>query len=102
MTADEIERLRIRCDAMLRDMVRLEDERDEAIVGRAAALAERDEANANAKLYRDERDEARREICRNELNELAYDLEQMSVFDVTAESIANRRGWKCFHKENDR
>lgn len=43
-----------------------------------------------------ERDEARREICINEANELAYDLERKGVFGITGASMAEKRGWDCF------
>lgn len=80
--ADEIERLR--ADVMclkyqnaefVRNLTMAQDERN-------AAVAERDEANANAKLYRDERDEARRVAC--------------AAYAVRGRDLATERGWDCW------
>jgi hypothetical protein len=52
----------------------------------------------NARLTA-ERDEARREICTNEANDLAYDLERKGVFGITGKSMAEKRGWNCFTED---
>ena len=45
---------------------------------------------------RAERDEARREVCQNEADEISMELGGAAIF---ASAIAKRRGWDCF-KEN--
>ena len=52
------------------------------------------EAYAEIERLREERDEARREVCRDE----AYRPSPSPP--CTANQVANRRGWDCF-KEND-
>ena len=42
---------------------------------------------------RNERDEARREICRDEADLISMELGGAAIF---AASIAKRRGWNCF------
>jgi uncharacterized coiled-coil DUF342 family protein len=50
--------------------------------------AERDEANANAKLYRDDRDAARAEAT--------FLRPSVCLGAQTASEYANTRGWDCF------
>ena len=64
----------------------LQTERDHAV----AALSEQIDT-----LTR-ERDEARREVCRDE----AYRLDPLEVFQ-TPQQVAKRRGWDCFKEERD-
>jgi len=51
---------------------------------------ERDEANANAKLYRDDRDEARKEVCF--LSVFDYEVPHLNYDDSEREE-AIKRGW---------
>jgi len=57
---------------------------------------ERDEANANAKLYRDDRDDARREVCF-----LTVFDPEVTVQDYTdyEREIARKRGWNTLYPE---
>jgi len=51
--------------------------------------AERDEANANAKLYRDDRDEARRMVCTVE----------SALIGGRKTQRAESHGWDCFKEK---
>ncbi len=55
------------------------------------AVFQRDELRKEVKKLRDERDEARRELCRNEANHLP------TMADPHRE--ARRRGWNCFKED---
>jgi hypothetical protein len=48
----------------------------------------------------DERDEARRELCRNEADDLSLELERSYVFGIPAQQIAKQRGWDYLFKED--
>jgi uncharacterized coiled-coil DUF342 family protein len=66
--------------------------------------AERDEANANAKLYRDERDEARRMACEYEaryVEERDYPLDPPDEGNIQRDTrrIAAERNWDCFKED---
>lgn len=81
--ADEIERLR--------EQLRLANIDNFNTTAEVETLrAERDEANANAKLYRDERDAARRMVCGLDADIMEDQIE-----------YARHRGWDCFKERDD-
>jgi len=64
-------------------------------------MKERDEANANAKLYRDDRDEARRNLCLTEAAILSFGPDGVPYHPSVAHKIAAEYGWDCFHNSNN-
>lgn len=83
IAADEIERLR--------EQLRLANIDNFNTTAEVETLrAERDEANANAKLYRDERDAARRMVCGLDADIMEDQIE-----------YARHRGWDCFKERDD-
>ena len=50
------------------------------------------------KIVRKERDEARREICLNEANDLSLELGGMPI---APQFIAKKRGWNCYEINKD-
>lgn len=75
--ADEIERLR--------DLIEGHD---------YLAMGQRDQM----KRLRWERDQARREICRNEADDISLELGGAAIFPA---SVAERRGWDCYKEATD-
>ena len=50
------------------------------------------------KCVRKERDEARREICLNEANDLSFEL---GGVPIAPQFIAKKRGWNCYEVNNN-
>jgi uncharacterized coiled-coil DUF342 family protein len=84
--ADIVTRLRDRVDTTEILMLMQEAAEDIEIL-----RAERDEANANAKLYRDERDAARAEAT--------FLQPSVCLGAQTASEYAEARGWDCFKED---
>jgi uncharacterized coiled-coil DUF342 family protein len=87
--ADEIKRLRDERTARIDELVRNTYEFRETLTA----------LRRDVETLTRERDEARREICTNEANDLAYDLERKGVFGITGKSMAEKRGWNCFTED---
>jgi hypothetical protein len=84
--ADEIERLRKR---LLAEENAYDIERNQ----NDHLQTDRNNLVLEVERLRAERDEARREICRNEADEISMELGGAAIF---ASAIAKRRGWDCF------
>ena len=89
--ADEIELLRFERDNLARNADECRETLTELRQRVETLTAERDEANANAKLYRDERDQAQRALL---ILLTGNDISMMHRH-------ANERGWDCFKGEAD-
>jgi chromosome segregation ATPase len=89
--ADEIELLRFERDNLARNADECRETLTELRQRVETLTAERDEANANAKLYRDERDQAQRALL---ILLTGNDISMMHRH-------ANERGWDCFKGDAD-
>jgi hypothetical protein len=82
---DRYEKLALQIQSENRELL---DMNADIIAMSKEAVFQRDELRKEVKKLRDERDEARRELCRNEANHLP------TMADPHRE--ARRRGWNCF------
>jgi hypothetical protein len=104
----EYEDILMRNQELMAIINRLTIERDELVTKTYKLEKERDDAREQEERFSDdalrlmhernnalrERDEARREVCRDE----AY--RPSSSPPCTANQVANRRGWDCFKQED--
>ena len=100
LSEEEVRRLRHRCDMEVAHIAELKEQVRSSADQCRAQHQEIDALMAERDRLRSERDEARREICINEANDLAYDLERKGVFGIAGKSMADKRGWDCFKEED--